>query len=128
MLKFEIHRKKKRVNHGKCIDPLDVIGQYGCEALRFMLANNNSPVMMLDFNMKKLNLPQNIANKIRHAAIFVEMNLDIKEIKIPDVKNLTTAINGYLANLLIRAELPKTLKCSSFYASGKLMNLFGINL
>lgn len=83
--------RKMSKSLGNGIDPLDVIDKYGTDALRFMLAMNNSPGNDIRFQWEKVEACRNFANKIWNAARFIEMNLEINENKLPDFNKLTTA-------------------------------------
>ena len=71
---------------GNGIDPLQVIDQYGADALRFMLATGNSPGNDMRYSPEKVEASRNFANKIWNAARFIRMNLEGHEItgKLPD--------------------------------------------
>lgn len=61
---------------GNGVDPLDVIDEYGADALRFMLVSGNAPGNDIRFKMEKVESARNFANKIWNASRFVMMNLD----------------------------------------------------
>jgi valyl-tRNA synthetase len=61
---------------GNGVDPLDVIDEYGADALRFMLISGNAPGNDIRFKMEKVESARNFANKIWNASRFVMMNLD----------------------------------------------------
>ena len=60
---------------GNGIDPLEVIDKYGADALRFTLANGNSPGNDMRYSDKKVEASRNFANKLWNATRFVLMNL-----------------------------------------------------
>ena len=64
---------------GNGIDPLEVIDKYGADALRFTLANGNSPGNDMRYSDKKVEASRNFANKLWNAARFILMNLDGSE-------------------------------------------------
>ena len=64
---------------GNCVDPLEVIDQYGADALRFMIATGNAPGNDMRYYPERVEASRNFANKIWNASRFVMMNLD-KEI------------------------------------------------
>ena len=68
--------RKMSKSLGNGIDPLEVIEQYGADALRFTLATGNSPGNDMRFSYEKVEASRNFANKIWNAARFVMMNLD----------------------------------------------------
>ena len=75
---------------GTGIDPLEVIDQYGADALRFMLATGNSPGNDMRYSPEKVEASRNFANKIWNAARFILMNLEGHEIKNELPNELTT--------------------------------------
>ncbi len=75
---------------GNGIDPLEVIDQYGADALRFMLATGNSPGNDMRYSPEKVEASRNFANKIWNAARFILMNLEGHEIKNELPNELTT--------------------------------------
>ncbi|MCI1955516.1 MAG: valine--tRNA ligase [Oscillospiraceae bacterium] len=68
--------RKMSKSLGNGIDPLQVIGEYGADALRFMLATGNSPGNDMRFSDDKVQASRNFANKIWNAARFIRMNLE----------------------------------------------------
>lgn len=76
--------RKMSKSLGNGIDPLEVIDQYGADALRFTLATGNSPGNDMRFYMERVEASRNFANKIWNASRFVIMNLDIDEISLPE--------------------------------------------
>ena len=75
---------------GNGIDPLEVIDQYGADALRFMLATGISPGNDMRYSPEKVEASRNFANKIWNAARFILMNLEGHEIKNELPNELTT--------------------------------------
>ncbi len=75
--------RKMSKSLGNGIDPLEVIKQYGADALRFALATGNSPGNDMRFSDEKIEAARNFANKLWNASRFVRMNLSIDEIKLP---------------------------------------------
>ena len=82
--------RKMSKSLGNGIDPLEIIGKYGADALRFALANGNSPGNDMRFSDEKIGAARNFANKIWNASRFVRMNLDIEEIALPSADRLRT--------------------------------------
>ena len=67
--------RKMSKSLGNGIDPLEIIQQYGADALRFTLATGNSPGNDMRFSDDKVNASRNFANKIWNATRFIMMNL-----------------------------------------------------
>jgi len=76
--------RKMSKSLGNGIDPLEIIDQYGADALRFALATGNSPGNDMRFSDEKIEAARNFANKLWNAARFVMMNLTIEGIETPD--------------------------------------------
>ncbi len=66
--------RKMSKSLGNGIDPLEIIDQYGADALRFMLATGNSPGNDMRFMNDKVESSRNFANKLWNAARFILMN------------------------------------------------------
>ena len=82
--------RKMSKSLGNGIDPIEIIDQYGADALRFTLATGNSPGNDMRFYEKKVESSRNFANKIWNASRFLLMNMDIDEIKLPSEDKLRT--------------------------------------
>lgn len=67
--------RKMSKSLGNGIDPLDVIDEYGADALRFMLITGNTPGNDMRFYMERVEASRNFANKLWNATRFVLMNL-----------------------------------------------------
>jgi valyl-tRNA synthetase len=68
--------RKMSKSLGNGVDPMDVIEQYGADALRFMLSTGSSPGHDLRFHWEKVEQTRNFANKIWNASRFALMNLE----------------------------------------------------
>ena len=67
--------RKMSKSLGNGIDPLEVIAQYGADALRFMLLDGSTPGNDMRYSEKKVEAARNFANKLWNATRFVLMNL-----------------------------------------------------
>ena len=78
--------RKMSKSLGNGIDPLEIIDEYGADALRFTLATGNSPGNDMRFSDEKVKASRNFANKLWNAARFVMMYLgeDYKYNGLPD--------------------------------------------
>ena len=68
--------RKMSKSLGNGIDPLEIISEYGADALRFTLATGNSPGNDMRFSDDKVKASRNFSNKLWNAARFVLMYLD----------------------------------------------------
>ena len=73
--------RKMSKSLGNGIDPLEIIKEYGADALRFSLLLGISPGNDIRFFNEKVEASRNFANKIWNAARFVHMNIDKEKIK-----------------------------------------------
>ena len=67
--------RKMSKSLGNGIDPLEVIAQYGADALRLTLILGSTPGNDTRFSEEKIRASRNFANKLWNAARFVMMNL-----------------------------------------------------
>ena len=82
--------RKMSKSLGNGIDPLEVIAEYGADALRFMLATGNSPGNDMRYIDDKVKASRNFANKLWNAARFIMMNLPENYTVDSLPENLTT--------------------------------------
>ncbi|MCL2234832.1 MAG: valine--tRNA ligase [Defluviitaleaceae bacterium] len=75
IMRDELGRKMSK-SLGNGIDPLEIIEQYGADALRFSLATGNSPGNDLRFYIEKVEQSRNFLNKVWNASRFIMMNLE----------------------------------------------------
>lgn len=68
--------RKMSKSLGNGIDPLEIIDQYGADALRFTLITGNSPGNDMRFYMERVEFARNFNNKLWNASRFVFMNLE----------------------------------------------------
>ena len=67
--------RKMSKSLGNGIDPLEIIDQYGADALRFTLVTGNAPGNDMRFYMERVEASRNFANKIWNASRFIMMNM-----------------------------------------------------
>src|SRR5690606_34794557 len=67
--------RKMSKSLGNGIDPLEIIEEYGADALRFTLLTGNSPGNDMRFYIERVEANRNFANKLWNATRFVLMNL-----------------------------------------------------
>ncbi len=92
--------KKMSKSLGNGVDPIEVIEEYGADALRFTLVTGNAPGNDIRYYPERVEAARNFANKIWNASRFVLMNLD-KDLmdKYKDNKNYTIADKWILSRL-----------------------------
>ncbi len=91
--------RKMSKSLGNGIDPLEIIEQYGADALRFALTTGNAPGSDMRFSDEKIEAARNFNNKIWNAARFVLMNLDIEEAALPKTEELEVEDRWILSKL-----------------------------
>lgn len=99
LIRDEIGRKiSKSLGNGQ--DPLDVIKEYGADALRFFLVTNSSPGQDLRFSETKLKASWNFINKIYNSTRYVLMTLgDDFKVEDVDLSDLEVTDEWILAKL-----------------------------
>ena len=76
--------RKMSKSLGNGIDPLEMIDQFGCDALRFNLITGNSPGNDMRFYTERCEAMRNFSNKIWNASRFLLMNLTIDQCALPE--------------------------------------------
>lgn len=96
--------RKMSKSLGNGVDPLEIIDEYGADALRFMLATGNSPGNDMRFFIERVESCRNFANKLWNASRFVLMNLDSEELNQEYEKQLTLSDKWILSRLNTLAD------------------------
>lgn len=97
--------RKMSKSLGNGIDPMDVIDEFGVDALRWFLANGSTPGQDVRYSEEKLSSSWNFINKIWNASRYVLMNvgdLTIDQIEIG--KDQTVADKWILSRLQTTIE------------------------
>lgn len=92
--------RKMSKSLGNGIDPMDVIDEFGVDALRWFLANGSAPGQDVRYSEEKLAAAWNFINKIWNASRFSLMN--VGEMTIEDInisEDLTLADRWIMARL-----------------------------
>ena len=78
--------RKMSKSLGNGIDPLEIIEQYGADALRLTLITGNAPGNDMRWSEAKLNNSRNFANKLWNASRYILMNLpeDMTKAVLPE--------------------------------------------
>ena len=72
----DANREKMSKTKGNVLDPIEIVKQYGTDAVRFTLASMASPGTDIAFNVARTEGYRAFANKIWNAARFLFMNVD----------------------------------------------------
>ncbi len=73
--------RKMSKSLGNGIDPLEIIEQYGADALRLTLITGNAPGNDMRFYNERVEASRNFANKVWNASRFIMMNMEQAEEK-----------------------------------------------
>lgn len=95
--------RKMSKSLGNGIDPLDIIQQYGADALRLTLMSGNAPGNDIRFNNERVEASRNFANKVWNASRFIMMNMedkDISSVKKEDLQPVDKWILSKLNNVV----------------------------
>lgn len=98
--------RKMSKSLGNAIDPLEIIEQYGADALRFSLIS--IPGEDLYLSKSKFEFGRNFMNKIWNASRFIMMNLDenkLEDLSLDDLEKSLKLNDSYLAEAWILNEL-----------------------
>ena len=74
--------RKMSKSLGNGVDPLEVIDEFGADALRLTLATGNSPGNDMRYSDAKVRASRNFANKLWNASRFILMNLTDEEMQV----------------------------------------------
>lgn len=83
--------RKMSKSLGNGIDPLEIIEQYGADALRLTLITGNAPGNDMRFYLERVEANRNFGNKIWNASRFIMMNMPEEEINAPKESELESA-------------------------------------
>ena len=92
--------RKMSKSLGNGIDPLEMIDQFGCDALRMNMVMGNSPGNDMRFYVERCEAMRNFANKLWNASRYVLMNLGDDAVNaLPNISDLTIADKWVLSKL-----------------------------
>ena len=91
--------RKMSKSLGNGIDPLEIIEQYGADALRLTLITGNAPGNDMRFYHERVEASRNFANKVWNASRFIMMNMEVKTITQPSDTALEAADKWILSKL-----------------------------
>ena len=91
--------RKMSKSLGNGIDPMDMIDEYGCDALRFYLTTTSAMGMDIRFDTDKVASTWNFINKLWNASRFVLMKLENFKKEDYSLENLNNADKWILTKL-----------------------------
>ena len=106
--------RKMSKSLGNGVDPLQVIDEFGADALRYTLIQGNSPGNDLRFSQEKLEAARNFANKLWNASRFVMMNLEEKIPELDEVEGSLTPEDEWILSRLEKTREEVTANLDKF--------------
>ncbi len=91
--------RKMSKSLGNGIDPLEIIEQYGADALRLTLMTGNAPGNDMRFYYERVENSRNFANKVWNASRFIMMNMSGKTVIKPSANELAPVDKWILSKL-----------------------------
>ena len=91
--------RKMSKSLGNGIDPLEMVDQFGADALRMNMITGNSPGNDMRFYVERCEAMRNFANKIWNASRYVMMNLTIDKNELPEASKLEQEDKWILSKL-----------------------------
>ena len=91
--------RKMSKSLGNGIDPLEIIEQYGADALRLTLITGNAPGNDMRFYYERVENSRNFANKVWNASRFIMMNMEGKNVITPAANELAPVDKWILSKL-----------------------------
>ncbi len=91
--------RKMSKSLGNGIDPLEIIDQYGADALRLTLITGNAPGNDMRFYYERVENSRNFANKVWNASRFILMNMEGKDAAEPAAGDLEPVDRWILSRL-----------------------------
>ncbi|KAA9217965.1 MULTISPECIES: valine--tRNA ligase [Aerococcus] len=92
--------RKMSKSLGNGVDPMDVVDQYGADALRWFLATGSTPGQDIRYYPEKLEAAWNFINKIWNASRYALMNLDGMTYDEIDLSGVTSIVDQWILTRL----------------------------
>lgn len=109
--------RKMSKSLGNGVDPMDVIDEYGCDALRYFLSTSSAAGQDLRYDEEKVKSTWNFINKLWNASRFCLMN--IEDLKVYDFSNLAVQDKWILSKLnKVISKVTKNMESYEFNNAG----------
>lgn len=109
--------RKMSKSLGNGVDPMDVIDEYGCDALRYFLSTSSALGQDLRYDEEKVKSTWNFINKLWNASRFCLMN--IEDLKGYDFSNLDVQDKWILSKLnKVISKVTKNMESYEFNNAG----------
>ncbi|TCS79041.1 valine--tRNA ligase [Tepidibacillus fermentans] len=118
--------RKMSKSLGNGIDPIEVIDQYGADALRFMISTGSTPGQDLRFHFERVEAARNFANKIWNASRFTIMNLGDFKVEDMDLSGSLTTADQWILHRLNETikDVTRLLEQYDFGEAGRILTHF----
>ncbi len=118
--------RKMSKSLGNGVDPMDVVDEYGADALRWFLATGSTPGQDVRYSTEKMAVAWNFINKIWNASRYVLMNVDdLKLDQIEIGQDLTLADRWILSKLQTTIEeVTRLFEKFEFGEAGRILYHF----
>jgi valyl-tRNA synthetase len=116
--------RKMSKSLGNGVDPIDVINDYGADALRLTLVTGNTPGNDLRYYPEKVEASRNFLTKLWNASRFVLMNLEGLELdgKLPPASDLELPDRWILARLSgVLSEATRLMERYEFAEASRIL-------
>jgi valyl-tRNA synthetase len=125
------HGKKMSKSKGNGVDPMDVIKEFGTDAIRLSLLIGNTPGNNLRIGEEKIAGMRNLINKLWNISRYIETNYKISEItdlditEIKENKTLTLADQWIISKFVnLEKEVSSDIKDYKFSEAGEKLKEF----
>ena len=109
--------RKMSKSLGNGVDPMDVIDEYGCDALRYFLSTSSALGQDLRYDEEKVKSTWNFINKLWNASRFCLMN--IEDLKVYEFSNLAVQDKWILSKLnKVISKVTKNMESYEFNNAG----------
>ena len=109
--------RKMSKSLGNGVDPMDVIDEYGCDALRYFLSTSSAAGQDLRYDEEKVKSTWNFINKLWNASRFCLMN--IEDLKVYEFSNLAVQDKWILSKLnKVISKVTKNMESYEFNNAG----------
>jgi valyl-tRNA synthetase len=107
--------QKMSKSKGNVMDPLELIDEYGCDALRFTLVAMSGQARDIKLSKQRIEGYRNFGTKLWNAARFSQMN-DCRRAPGFDPARVAEPINRWIRGETVRtaAEVTRALECCAF--------------
>lgn len=118
--------KKMSKSFGNGVDPLEVIEQYGADAMRYMISTSSTPGQDLRFRWERVEQARNFANKIWNASRFALMNLEGFTYDDIDIRGELSTADRWILHRLNETsrDITRLIDAYEFGETGRLLYNF----